>query len=82
MIKKAGYYLFAAFFALFRLFPLREDKVFFVATHDDSPEGNAQKKTGNEAVFPDPTGWDPASCYFFCHPGISDGNLGNDIYGQ
>ncbi len=40
MIKKAGYYLFAAFFALFRLFPLREDKVFFVATHDDSPEGN------------------------------------------
>lgn len=32
--------MFAAFFALFRVFPLRDDKVFFVATHDDSPEGN------------------------------------------
>lgn len=40
MIKKIGYYVFAAFFALFRLFPLKENKVFFVATHDDSPEGN------------------------------------------
>lgn len=41
MIKRAGYYLFAAFFALFRLFPLKKDQVFFVATHDDSAEGNA-----------------------------------------
>lgn len=41
MIKKIGYSIFAAFFAVFRLFPLREDKVFFVATHDDSGEGNA-----------------------------------------
>lgn len=41
MIKRFGYYLFAVFFSLFRLFPLRKDKVFFVATHDDSPEGNA-----------------------------------------
>ena len=40
MVKKLGYYLFAAFFALFRIFPLRENKIFLVATHDDSPEGN------------------------------------------
>ena len=41
MIKILGYYLFAAFFCLFRIFPVRRDKVFFIATHDDSPEGNA-----------------------------------------
>lgn len=40
MIKILGYYLFAAFFCLFRIFPVRQDKVFFIATHDDSPEGN------------------------------------------
>ncbi|MCH5252479.1 MAG: CDP-glycerol glycerophosphotransferase family protein [Lachnospiraceae bacterium] len=40
MIKKLGYYVFAAFFALFRCFPIREEKVFFIATHDDSDEGN------------------------------------------
>ena len=40
MIKKAGYYIFAVFFTIFRLFPLKRDKVFFVATHDDSEEGN------------------------------------------
>lgn len=40
MIKKIGYYLYAAFFTLFRLFPVNPDKVFMVATHDDSEEGN------------------------------------------
>ena len=40
MIKKTGYVLFAFFFYLFRLFPINRQKVFFVATHDDSKEGN------------------------------------------
>lgn len=40
MGKKIGYVLFAAFFVIFRLFPLNKKKVFFVATHDDSEEGN------------------------------------------
>lgn len=40
MIKKLGYYLFAAFFSVFRICPLKDNKVFFVATHDDSEEGN------------------------------------------
>ncbi len=40
MIKRAGYLLFAFFFAVFRLCPLQRNKVFFVATHDDSDEGN------------------------------------------
>ena len=40
MIKKTGYMLFAFFFYLFRLFPINRQKVFFVATHDDSEEGN------------------------------------------
>lgn len=40
MKKKLGYLIFAAFFALFRLFPLQIHKIFFVATHDDSDEGN------------------------------------------
>ncbi|MCH5266283.1 MAG: CDP-glycerol glycerophosphotransferase family protein [Lachnospiraceae bacterium] len=40
MIKKLGYYLFAAFFLIFRAFPLQKRKVFLVATHDDSEEGN------------------------------------------
>ena len=40
MIKKTGYVLFAFFFFLFRLFPVNRQKVFFVATHDDSKEGN------------------------------------------
>lgn len=40
MIKKLGYYLFAAFFCLFRLVPVNKNKVFMVATHDDSDEGN------------------------------------------
>lgn len=40
MIKKTGYVLFAFFFYLFRLFPVNRQKVFFVATHDDSKEGN------------------------------------------
>lgn len=40
MWKKAGYYLFALCFSLFRIFPLQKGKVFFVATHDDGSEGN------------------------------------------
>ena len=40
MIKKTGYVLFAFFFYLFRLLPINRQKVFFVATHDDSEEGN------------------------------------------
>ncbi len=40
MIKRIGYYIFASFFAVFRIFGIRRDKVFFVATHDDSAEGN------------------------------------------
>lgn len=40
MVKKLGYYLFALFFAIFRIAPLNRNKVFFVATHDDSGEGN------------------------------------------
>ncbi len=40
MIKKLGYYLFAACFTIFRLFPINRDKIFFVATHDDGSEGN------------------------------------------
>lgn len=40
MIKKLGYYLFAMFFCLFRLVPINKNKVFMVATHDDSEEGN------------------------------------------
>lgn len=40
MIKKAGYLVFAFFFTLFRAAPLNHNKVFFVATHDDSEEGN------------------------------------------
>ncbi len=40
MIKKLGYYLFAFFFTIFRLAKLNRNKVFFVATHDDSDDGN------------------------------------------
>lgn len=40
MIKKTGYLLFAFFFYLSRLFPRDKRKVFLIATHDDSPEGN------------------------------------------
>ncbi len=40
MIKKAGYLLFAVFYYLSRLFPRDRKKIFLVATHDDSPEGN------------------------------------------
>lgn len=40
MIKKVGYLVFAFFFTLFRAAPLNHSKVFFVATHDDSEEGN------------------------------------------
>lgn len=40
MTKKLGYYLFAMLFCVFRICPVRKDKVFFVATHDDSEEGN------------------------------------------
>lgn len=40
MIKKIGYLVFALCFSVFRLVPLNRNKVFFVATHDDSGEGN------------------------------------------
>lgn len=40
MIKQAGYLLFALFFHLFRLCPVKEKKVFLVATHDAGPDGN------------------------------------------
>lgn len=40
MIKKVGYLLFAVFYYLSRLFPRDRKKIFLVATHDDSPEGN------------------------------------------
>ena len=40
MKKKIGYLLYAAFFTVFRLFPVDKNKVFFVSTHDDSDEGN------------------------------------------
>ena len=40
MIKKLGYYLFAMCFTVFRIIPLNRNKIFFVATHDDSSEGN------------------------------------------
>lgn len=40
MVKKLGYYLFALCFTIFRIVPLNRNKIFFVATHDDSSEGN------------------------------------------
>lgn len=40
MIKRIGYIVFAFFFHLSRLFGTNAKKVFFVATHDSSPEGN------------------------------------------
>ncbi|MDY2921873.1 MAG: CDP-glycerol glycerophosphotransferase family protein [Eubacterium sp.] len=59
MIKKIGYYVFAAFFFLFRLCPLDQNKVFLVATHDDGPEGNIglmveyirEKRAGTKFVY-------------------------------
>ncbi len=40
MIKKIGYLLFALCYNLFRVFGIDDKKVFLIATHDDSPEGN------------------------------------------
>ncbi len=40
MIKKIGYLLFAFFYSVFRICGINEKKVFLIATHDDSPEGN------------------------------------------
>lgn len=40
MWKKIGYIVFGLFFKLFRLAPVQKNKVFMVATHDDSEEGN------------------------------------------
>lgn len=40
MKKKLGYYLFAMFFCVFRIVPVNPKKVFMIATHDDSEEGN------------------------------------------
>lgn len=55
MIKRIGYVVFAFFFYVSRLFPVNPKKVFLVATHDDSPEGNIgivadaiQKKYGDK----------------------------------
>lgn len=39
-MKKAGYLLFACLFHLFRIFPIKRNLIFMVATHDDSKEGN------------------------------------------
>ncbi len=38
--KVAGYRLFGFMFTMFRLFPVDRNKVFLIATHDDSLEGN------------------------------------------
>lgn len=40
MIKRIGYLIFAFFYYVARLFPKDAKKIFLVATHDDSPEGN------------------------------------------
>lgn len=40
MIKTVGYWIFALFYNVSRLFPVNPKKVFLVATHDNSPEGN------------------------------------------
>lgn len=40
MIKKTGYLLFAFFYYISRVFQINPKKVFLVATHDDSGEGN------------------------------------------
>lgn len=40
MVKTIGYWLYALFFHLFRICPVNGHKVFLVATHDCSPEGN------------------------------------------
>ena len=40
MIKQAGYLLFALFFHIFRLCPIKKKKIFLVATHAAGPEGN------------------------------------------
>ncbi len=39
-IKNLGYRLFGFMFGVFRVFPIKENKVFLIATHDDSKEGN------------------------------------------
>ena len=38
--KTLGYRLFGLMFTFFRLFPVKENKAFLIATHDDGPEGN------------------------------------------
>jgi CDP-ribitol ribitolphosphotransferase len=40
MMKRAGYLVFAFFYYLARVFRRNPKKIFLVATHDDSPEGN------------------------------------------
>ena len=40
MFKKIGYVVFAFFFTIFRCFSVNEKKVFCIATHDSSSEGN------------------------------------------
>lgn len=38
--KTLGYRLFGLTFTFFRLFPVKRNKAFLIATHDDGPEGN------------------------------------------
>ena len=40
MIKNIGYLFYAMFFHVFRIFPVNKKKVFLIATHDNSDEGN------------------------------------------
>lgn len=59
MKKKLGYIVFAVFFTIFRIWPIQKNKVFLVATHDDSEEGNVgivaeeirKKIPGKKMVF-------------------------------
>ena len=42
MIKRIGYYVFAMFFTLFRIVPVNRNKIFLIATHDESDEGTIE----------------------------------------
>lgn len=45
-MKKIGYLIYAFWFHIFRLFPVKENQIFMVATHDDSEEGNIGMTAG------------------------------------
>ncbi len=57
--KTLGYRLFGLMFTFFRLFPVKENKAFLIATHDDGPEGNIavmaealrEKRPGMKMVY-------------------------------